>query len=92
METYAFLSWCVPWPRGRNRAPHFCAAHFLLYLGGTIWLCATTGNTFMAGLSLAVFPYIPLDMVKIVFCSAAVIPLRGRLMGAGFLTLMPEKI
>ena len=69
-----------------------CAAHFLLYLGGTIWLCATTGNTFMAGLSLAVFPYIPLDMVKIVFCSAAVIPLRGRLMGAGFLTLMPEKI
>lgn len=69
-----------------------CAAHFLLYLGGTIWLCAITGNTFMTGLSLGVFPYIPLDIVKIVFCAAAVIPLRGRLMGAGFLTMMPGKI
>lgn len=74
-----------------NGTTAICAAHFLLYLSGTIWLCATTGNTFMAGLSLAVFPYIPLDIVKIVFCAAAVIPLRGRMMGAGALFL-PGKI
>lgn len=64
-----------------------CAAHLVLYLGGTVWLCAITGNTFMAGLSLAVFPYIPLDIVKIVFCIFAVIPLRRRFMNAGLLPI-----
>lgn len=74
-----------------NGTAAICTAHVILYLGGTIWLCATTGNTWMAGLSLGVLPYIPLDIVKIVFCTVAVIPLRGRLMGAGFLTLMPAR-
>lgn len=64
-----------------------CVAHLVLYVGGTVWLCVTTGNTFMAGLSLAVFPYIPLDIVKIVFCVFAVIPLRKRFMSAGLLPM-----
>lgn len=62
-----------------------CAAHLVLYLGGTVWLSAITGNTFIAGLSLAVFPFIPFDIVKIVFCVAAIIPLRRRLMQTGLL-------
>lgn len=57
-----------------------CAAHLVLYLGGTIWLSITTGNTFAAGLGLAVVPYIPLDIVKIVFCVGAGIPIRNRLL------------
>ena len=64
-----------------------CIAHILLYLGGTIWLCAITGNTFQAGLALAVYPYIPLDIVKIVFCIAAIVPLRSRLMTTNLLML-----
>ena len=64
-----------------------CIAHILLYLGGTIWLCAITKNSFLAGLALAVFPYIPLDIVKIVFCVAAVVPLRLRLRKMNLLML-----
>ena len=59
-------------------AAALCAAHLVLYLGGTAWLCALTGNPFVAGLSLAVFPYIPLDIVKLMFCVTAIIPLRRR--------------
>ena len=64
-----------------------CVAHLVLYLGGTIWLSATTGNTFIAGLSLAVFPYIPLDIVKIVFCVFVIVPLRKRIMNMGLLNI-----
>ena len=53
-----------------------CIAHLVLYIGGTIWLSITTGNTFVASLSLAVFPYIALDVVKILFCIFAIVPLR----------------
>jgi len=56
-----------------------CIALILLYLGGTLWLCAITGNTFKAGLALAVYPYIPLDVLKIAFCTAVMLPLRARL-------------
>ena len=62
-------------------------AHTLLYLGGTIWLSISTGNSFMASLGLAVFPFIPLDLVKIVFCIVAVTPLRGRMMNMNLLML-----
>jgi len=64
-----------------------CVAHILLYLGGTIWLCAITGIDFQAGLALAVYPYIPLDIVKIVFCVAAIVPLRVRFMAMNVLQL-----
>lgn len=56
-----------------------CLAHLILYLGGTIWLSATTGSNFYGALTLAVFPFIPLDMVKIVFCVVAGLSLRTRL-------------
>ena len=54
-------------------------AHCVLYLGGTLWLSRLTGNTFAASLSLAVIPYIPLDIVKILFCAFAIVPFRTRL-------------
>ena len=64
-----------------------CIAHTLLYLGGTIWLCAITGNSFQAGLALAVYPYIPLDIVKIIFCIAVIVPLRSRFASTNLLVL-----
>ncbi len=64
-----------------------CAAQLLLYLGGTLWLCATTGNNFQAGLALAVYPYIPLDIVKLVFCVVSIVPLRSRFMSMNLLML-----
>ena len=60
-------------------------AHMILYLGGTIWLSFMTGNTFIASLSLAVIPFIPLDIVKIVFCVLAVVPFRKQLIKAGII-------
>ena len=66
-----------------------CIAHILLYLGGTVWLCAVTGNIFQAGLALAVYPYIPLDIVKIIFCITAIVPLRSRFISMNLLMLDP---
>ena len=60
-------------------------AHTILYLGGTIWLSFTTGNTFVASLALAVIPFIPLDIVKIVFCVLAVVPFRKQLLKAALI-------
>ena len=62
-------------------------AHTVLYLGGTTWLSVTTGNTFLASLSLAVFPFIPLDIVKVVFCVFAIVPFRSRLLSMNILML-----
>ncbi len=64
-----------------------CIAHIVLYLGGTIWLSATTGNSFQAALALAVYPFIPLDILKIVFCITIIIPLRSRLLLSNLLML-----
>jgi len=62
-------------------------AHIILYLGGTIWLSAITENSFQASLALAVYPYIPLDILKIVFCVVAVVPLRSRFLSMNLLML-----
>ena len=35
------------------------------YILGTVWLCVQMKITFLAGLSLAVLPYLPLDLCKI---------------------------
>lgn len=64
-----------------------CAAHIILYLGGTIWLSVTTGNTFCASLALAVFPFVPLDIVKILFCVFSIVPIRSRLIATNLLML-----
>lgn len=62
-------------------------AHIILYSGGTIWLSLYTGNSFIASLMLAVVPFIPLDIVKILFCIFAVIPFRKRLLKMNLLEL-----
>ena len=62
-------------------------AHTILYLGGTIWLSFSTGNSFSASLALAVFPFIPLDLVKIIFCIFAITPFRTRLLAMNLLIL-----
>ena len=64
-----------------------CIAHTILYLGGTAWLSTTTGNSFIASLSLAVFPYIPLDIFKILFCVFAIVPFRSRLLSMNLLMI-----
>ena len=68
-----------------------CIAHILLYLGGTAWLSVTTGNTFVACLSLAVFPYIPLDILKILFCIFVIVPFRSRMLSMNLLMLDNKK-
>lgn len=64
-----------------------CTAHIVLYLGGTAWLSVTTGNTFHASLVLAVFPFIPMDILKIVFCVLGIVPIRMRLISTKLLML-----
>lgn len=64
-------------------------AHFLLYLSGTTWLSLTTGTSFYAALTLSVFPFIPLDVVKILFCVFAIMPFRARLRSMNLLILDP---
>lgn len=67
-----------------------CIAHLILYLGGTLWLCMLTGNSLQGGLAIGVLPFIPLDLVKIVFCVVGVLPLRARLRSMNLL-LVQEK-
>jgi len=57
-----------------------CCAHIVLYLGGTLWFSITAGVLFKAAMALAVYPFIPLDIVKIAFCIVAVVPFRSRIM------------
>ncbi|HOQ17482.1 MAG TPA: biotin transporter BioY [Defluviitaleaceae bacterium] len=64
-----------------------CTAHIILYLGGTTWLSITTGNSFYATLAIAVFPFIPMDILKIIFCIFAVVPIRSRLISTNFLII-----
>lgn len=62
-------------------------AHIILYFGGTIWLSFMTKNSFMASLSLAVIPFIPLDIVKIVFCILVIVPFRKKMISTGVLKI-----
>ena len=64
-----------------------CIAHIILYLGGTTWLSVTTGNSFYASLVLAVFPFIPMDILKILFCVFGIVPIRSRLISTDLLML-----
>lgn len=60
------------------------------YLGGAIWLAitttASTTTSFYGALSFF-FLYIPLDIVKIVFCVITMLPFRYRLMSMNLLLL-----
>ena len=57
-----------------------CISHIILYLSGTIWLMMITGSTLHSALVLAVLPFIPLDIVKILFCIFIMVPSRLNLM------------
>ena len=57
-----------------------CIAQIVLYLSGTMWLQMMTGTTFYEALVLAVFPFVPLDIVKVLFCIFVMVPSRSRLM------------
>jgi biotin transport system substrate-specific component len=69
-----------------------CAAHLILYAGGTLWLSLISGNSFLASLAVGVYPYIPLDAAKIVLCVAAIVPLRSRLMSMNLLSLSNTRV
>lgn len=60
------------------------------YLGGAIWLTITSttsiNNSFYGSLSLF-FPYVPLDIVKIIFCVVTMLPFRTRLTKMNLLLL-----
>ncbi len=64
-----------------------CIAHTILYLGGSAWLSAITGMTFEKAMAMAVYPFIPFDIVKIIICVAAIVPMRNRLMSMHLLQL-----
>ena len=49
------------------------------YLFGTVWFSISSGNTFVASLSVAVVPYLPFDAIKIVAASLLFYPLRAAL-------------
>ncbi len=68
-------------------AVSICIAHTVLYLGGTAWLSVITGTTFEAALALAVYPFIPFDIVKIVLCVMVIVPMRSRLLSMNLLQL-----
>ncbi len=68
-------------------AVSICIAHTVLYLGGTAWLSVITGMTFEKAMAMAVYPFIPFDIVKIVICVFAVVPMRSRLMALHLLQL-----
>lgn len=54
-------------------------AMLVCYTLGTAWLSHNTGNGIGETLALAVYPYVPLDLVKIVFAALCILPLRDRL-------------
>jgi biotin transport system substrate-specific component len=64
-----------------------CVAHLVLYLGGTLWFCFMMKTTFQAALLVAVYPFIPLDILKIIFCIFVIVPLRSRLLSMDLLLL-----
>jgi len=51
----------------------------ITYLFGTLWLSYQTNATFMQGLTLGVFPFIPGDLAKIILASILGPLLRSRL-------------
>ena len=68
-------------------AVSICIAHTILYLGGTAWLSVITGMTFDKAMVMAVYPFIPFDIVKIIICVAVIVPMRSRLMAMHLLQL-----
>ena len=55
------------------------------YLLGTIWLQVQLSKTFLQALTIAVIPYIPGDIVKIIIATIIGYQIRKRLLKAGLL-------
>ena len=51
----------------------------VLYTLGTAWFCVSMGSTVARALSLCVLPFIPGDIIKIVFAMILGMPLKKRL-------------
>ena len=64
-----------------------CLAHIVLYSGGTAWLAISTNISFQAALTIAVYPFVLLDVFKIVFCIVAVVPFRSYMVSLNVLLL-----
>lgn len=56
------------------------------YALGTFWLAHLMKLPFSKALSLAVYPFIPLDALKIAFTTFAVLPLRERVLRTGIMS------
>jgi len=70
-----------------NAGISMCIAHIVLYSGGTLWFCVAAGISFQSALAVAVYPFIALDVLKILFCVAAVVPIRFRMISLNVLML-----
>lgn len=72
-----------------NRVLHFAglaAGTLICYVFGTAWFCFVAQMAVIPALSLAVFPFIPFDIGKIVLTILAGPVLRERLVSAGLLS------
>ena len=55
----------------------------VLYAFGTAWYCVQAGVDLQSALAACVFPFIPVDLVKMVIALAVCTPVRSRLEQAG---------
>ena len=63
------------------------SGQFLCYIFGTFWVVLITGSPFISALSTCVFPFLPLDLVKIALAAFSGATLRKTLAKAGVITL-----
>lgn len=57
------------------------------YTLGTVWYCTVTGTGAVAALSMCVFPFIPVDIAKMVIVMIVGPMLKKRLRNSGLLTI-----
>ncbi len=90
LMVYPLMAYIVAYAlnsRTSREAEKSVIAHTILYLGGTAWLSVITGMTFDKAMAMAVYPFIPFDIVKIIICVAVIVPMRSRLMSMHLLQL-----
>ncbi len=81
-------------PGRKKLAPPFifCSlaiAMLACYALGTAWLAHLTKLPVPKALALAVYPFIPLDVLKMAFTAFALLPLRERVLRMGVTTVRP---
>lgn len=60
-------------------------ALIVIYIFGTVWLQIQTHTTFQAALAMGVYPYVILDLIKIVVAVLLVPPVKNRLYKSGIM-------